>query len=348
MVDQALQLTDAGLASKDVISVARGGRRVVLADSAVDAVRRSRDIIESMIDNDEPVYGITTGFGSLAGTFIDRDQREALQQNLIRSHAAGMGDPIEKEVVRAMMLLRGRTLAMGFSGARLEVVQSLIDILNAGIVPFVPEYGSLGASGDLAPLAHVALVLSGEGSVMSGNGVRSAAEALEEHGIAPITFQAKDGVSLINGTDGILGMLVMANEDIRALLATAEVAAAMTIEALLGTDRPFAKDLHDLRPHRGQKMSAAHLLLLLEGSEIVATHRDARNNYVCGCLHVFLCRQNHGCVRGRDVTGQRNDPTADSAASRIARSRTRPSTRANSGARYRSVAGPSTCSRIRR
>ena len=274
MVDQALQLTDAGLASKDVISVARGGRGVVLADSAVDAVRRSRDIIESMIDHDEPVYGITTGFGSLAGTFIDRDQREALQQNLIRSHAAGMGDPIEKEVVRAMMLLRGRTLAMGFSGARLEVVQSLVDILNAGIVPFVPEYGSLGASGDLAPLAHVALVLSGEGSVMSGNGVRPAAEALEEHGIAPITFQAKDGVSLINGTDGILGMLVMANEDIRALLATAEVAAAMTIEALLGTDRPFAKDLHDLRPHRGQKKSAAHLLLLLEGSEIVASHRE--------------------------------------------------------------------------
>ena len=274
MHDQPLNLTDGGISQADVIEVARGSRRVVLTESAIEAITRSRNIVESMIDRDEPVYGITTGFGSLAHTFIESEQREALQQNLIRSHAAGMGEPVEVEVVRAMMLLRARTLAMGFSGTRLVVVQTLVDVINAGIVPFVPEHGSLGASGDLAPLSHVALVLSGEGLVMSGDGLRSAAEALAEHGITPTTFQAKDGVSLINGTDGILAMLVIAIEDIRMLLATAEIAAAMTIEALLGTDRAFAADLRDLRPHLGQKTSAAHLMLLLDGSEIVASHRE--------------------------------------------------------------------------
>jgi histidine ammonia-lyase len=269
-----LELTNVGVTASDVIDVARNGRRVALGDSAIQAITDSRSIVDSMIDRDEPVYGITTGFGALARTFIESDQRAELQQNLIRSHAAGMGEPVETEVVRAMMLLRARTLAMGFSGTRLEVVQTLIDVINAGIVPYVPEHGSLGASGDLAPLSHVAIVLSGEGVVMDGDGVRPAPEALRAHGITPVRFEAKDGVSLINGTDGILGMLVMAIEDIRVLLATAEVAAAMTVEALLGTDRAFADDLHAIRPHPGQRMSAANLFQLLNGSAIVASHRE--------------------------------------------------------------------------
>ena len=268
-----VELSHAGVSPAEVISVSRGGAQTALTESAVEAINRCRAIVESMIERDEAVYGITTGFGSLAQTFIESDQREALQQNLIRARAAGMGDPVEPEVIRAMMLLRARTLAMGYSGARLVVVQTLLDVLNAGILPLVPEHGSLGASGDLAPLAHVALVLSGEGFVMADTGLRPAAEALAEHGITPLKFEAKDGVSLINGTDGMLGMLVLACHDTRRLLATAEIAAAMTIEVLLGTDRAFAEELQNVRPHQGQKTSAKNLMLLLEGSPIVASHR---------------------------------------------------------------------------
>ena len=268
-----VRLGSKGVSTADVLAVARGGAAVSLADDAVQAINGSRAIVDAMIDRDEPVYGITTGFGSLAGTFIESVQRAALQQNLIRSHSAGMGDPVEAEVVRAMMLLRARTLAMGFSGARLAVVETLLEVLNAGIVPLVLEHGSLGASGDLAPLAHMALCLTGEGFVMAEGEMRPAAEALAENGIEPLEYQAKDGVSLINGTDGMLGMLVMACDDVERLLTTAEIAASMTIEGLLGTNRPFFEDLQALRPHPGQKASAANLVQMLEGSPIVESHR---------------------------------------------------------------------------
>ena len=210
------------------------------------------------------MYGISTGFGSLATTVIPPERREELQRSLIRSHAAGMGPPVEAEVVRAMMVLRARSLALGYSGVRPVVVERLVELLNAGITPSVPEHGSLGASGDLAPLAHVALALLGE-----GEGAAEAAAA----GIAPITLHAKEGLALINGTDGMLGMLVLALADLDVLLRTADITAAMSVEALMGTDRAFAADLMALRPHQGQTASAANLRVLLDGSPIVASHR---------------------------------------------------------------------------
>lgn len=269
-----MRLGPEGLDAQDVLAVARGGTAVELTDEAIAAVGASREIVDAALDSEEPVYGITTGFGSLAHTMIPPDRLAELQVNLIRSHAAGMGSPVEPEVVRAMMLLRARTLAMGYSGARLEVVARLVDVLNAGIVPVVPEHGSLGASGDLAPLAHVAMCLMGEGDVLTEEGEpRPAASALAEHDIAPLELRAKDGLALINGTDGILGMLVLACHDFRILLVTAEIATAMSVEGLLATNRPFAEDLVGLRPHPGQAASAAVIRTMLDGSRIVASHR---------------------------------------------------------------------------
>ena len=231
-----------------------------------------RRLIVERLAEGEPKYGISTGFGSLATVSIPPDRRAALQAALVRSHAAGMGPAVEGEVVRAMMLLRARTLAMGFSGARTVVANGLLNLLNAGITPVVPEYGSLGASGDLAPLAHAALPLLGEGDVMVDDKILSAAEALAGAGLSPIELAEKEGLALINGTDGILGMLCMAVHDAERLVRTADVCAAMTVDGLLATDRPFAADLQDLRPQPGQSVSAANLRALLDGSEILGSH----------------------------------------------------------------------------
>jgi histidine ammonia-lyase len=270
----SVELGTSGVARNDVIAVAREEAPVRLSGAAREAIARSARIVAELASSDEPVYGVSTGFGSLATTPIPADRREELQRALIRSHAAGMGPPVEREVVRAMMLLRARTLAMGYSGARPEVAETLLAMLNAGITPLVPEHGSLGASGDLAPLAHCALAAIGEGEVSDATGETvPAAEALRAAGIEPLTLTAKEGLALINGTDGVLGMLVLAIHDLRRLLKTADVAAAMSVEALLGTDRAFAEDLLALRPQSGQTASAANLRRLLEGSAIVASHR---------------------------------------------------------------------------
>ena len=237
-------------------------------------MERSAAVVVSRAASEEPAYGISTGFGSLAMVRIPAEARAELQRALVRSHAAGMGPPVEREVVRAMMLLRARSLAMGCSGARPVLVERILSLLEAGLTPVVPEYGSLGASGDLAPLAHCALVLIGEGSVVDSSGeVSPAADALAAAGIEPIELTAKEGLALINGTDGMLGMLVLALSDLEALLRVADVAAAMSVEALLGTDRVFAEDLIALRPQPGQVASASNLRVLLAGSEIVASHR---------------------------------------------------------------------------
>jgi histidine ammonia-lyase len=271
----SLQLTASGLAAEDVIAVARDDRPVTLSGEARAAMERSAAVVAGLAASEEPVYGVTTGFGALATVYIPARRREELQRALIRSHAAGIGDPLEREVVRAMMLLRARTLAMGCSGARPVVAEAILALLNAGITPLVPEHGSLGASGDLAPLAHCALALLGEGDVTdSGGAVRRASDALADTGVEPIVLQAKEGLALINGTDGMLGMLVMACRDLALLLRMADVTAAMSVEALLGTDRAFAEDLIALRPQPGQALSAANLRALLDGSEIVASHRE--------------------------------------------------------------------------
>ena len=254
--------------------MAREGAETRLTDDARRAMAESAAIVQRLADSDEPVYGVSTGFGSLATTPIAPERRVELQRALLRSHAAGMGPPVEPEVVRAMMLLRVRSLAMGYSGARPEVAETIVSLLNAGLVPEVPEHGSLGASGDLAPLAHCALALLGEGKVFDAGGRRvAAAEALAAAGIAPLTLAPKEGLALINGTDGVLGMLALAIEDLERLLRVADVSAAMSVEALLGTDRAFAADLIALRPQAGQAASAANMHRLLEGSAIVASHR---------------------------------------------------------------------------
>jgi histidine ammonia-lyase len=253
-----------GIAFADVVAVARAGSPVQLDARAREAIARSAAIVDGLAAGSEPVYGISTGFGSLATTVIPPDRREELQRALIRSHAAGMGPAVEAEVVRAMMVLRARTLALGFSGVRAAVVDALLALLNADIVPPVYEHGSLGASGDLAPLAHVALALMGEGEC---------AAAIAAAGLTPVTLRAKEGLALINGTDGMLGMLVLALADLDVLVRSAEIAAAMSVEALMGTDRAFAADLMALRPHPGQTASAANIRRVLAGSPIVASHR---------------------------------------------------------------------------
>jgi histidine ammonia-lyase len=270
----SVEVGDSGITPEDVVAVARGGASVTLTPAAHAAMDRGAEVVDALTDSGEPVYGVSTGFGSLAMVRIPGERRAELQRSLIRSHATGMGPPVEREVVRAMIVLRARTLAMGFSGARPIVAEKMLALLNAGLTPVVPEHGSLGASGDLAPLAHCALTLLGEGEVDDADGTRrSAAAALAAAGLEPITLTAKEGLALINGTDGMLGMLVLACEDLRGLLRVADVAAAMSVEALLGTDRAFAVELVGLRPQPGQQASATNLRALLADSEIVASHR---------------------------------------------------------------------------
>ncbi len=269
-----VELTPEGVGAADVVAVARDDARVVLGERARAEMERSAAVVRERADADEPAYGISTGFGSLALVRIPASARVALQRALIRSHAAGMGPAVEREVVRAMMFLRARSLAMGRSGGRPVVVERMLALLAAGLTPVVPEHGSLGASGDLAPLAHCALVLTGEGWVVDESGEhRPAADALVSAGIEPLELRAKEGLALINGTDGMLGMLVLAIWDLARLLRVADIAAAMSVEALLGTDRAFAEDLIALRPQPGQVDSAANMRTLLEGSSIVASHR---------------------------------------------------------------------------
>jgi histidine ammonia-lyase len=269
-----VELRGRGLRIADVVAVARGGAPVLLADSARAEVDASAALVDGFVAADTPVYGVTTGFGSLADTAIPPARTAELQLALVRSHAAGMGDIVEREVVRAMLLLRARSLAMARSGARAELIDAQLALLNHGLTPVVREHGSLGASGDLAPLAHCALALIGEGELTDASGhVRATADALAEAGCAPVTLRAKEGLALINGTDGILGMLCLALTDLHSLVRAADIAAAMSVEAQLGTDRAFAPDLQALRPQVGRAVSAANLVRLLAGSPIVASHR---------------------------------------------------------------------------
>ncbi len=255
-------------------------------------------MIDKLADDDAAHYGISTGFGALATTRIPPQRRAQLQRSLIRSHAAGSGPAVEREVVRALMLLRLSTLATGRTGVRPATVQAYAAMLDAGITPVVHEYGSLGCSGDLAPLAAVALALMGEGEVHDAAGRRRpAADALADAGLAPVELAEKEGLALINGTDGMLGMLVLALHDLRRLLRTADVAAAITVEALLGTDAVFAADLQALRPHPGQAASAANLRALLHGSPIMASHRTPACTRVQDAYSLRCAPQVHGAAR---------------------------------------------------
>ncbi|MDQ1719658.1 MAG: histidine ammonia-lyase [Pseudonocardiales bacterium] len=286
------------LTPAEVVSVARYGVTIRLAEEAENEITASRRVIEALADDVEPHYGVSTGFGALANRHIPTALRAQLQRSLIRSHAAGSGPEVEREVVRGLMLLRLSTLATGRTGVRLQTAQTYANLLNAGITPVVGEYGSLGCSGDLAPLAHCALAAMGEGDVRDADGVlRPAAEALQAAGIEPIVLEEKEGLALINGTDGMLGMLLLASNDLRLLLRTADITAAMSVEAQLGTDAVFAADLQALRPHPGQADSAANLRAILADSALMASHRGPECTRVQDAYSLRCSPQVHGAVR---------------------------------------------------
>jgi histidine ammonia-lyase len=258
----------------EVVAVARGGSPVTLSADALAAIEAGRRIIDALAEDVRPHYGVSTGFGALASRHIPRESRTQLQRSLIRSHAAGAGEEVEREVVRALMLLRLSTMATGHTGVRRETAEAYAELLSSGLTPVVYEFGSLGCSGDLAPLAHCALVLMGEGEVRDADGALvPAAEALARASITPVELAEKEGLALINGTEGMLGMLLLALDDLRRLLTTADITAALSVEGLLGTDAAFAADLQGLRPQPGQAASAANMRAVLADSPIVASHR---------------------------------------------------------------------------
>ncbi|MFJ8894712.1 histidine ammonia-lyase [Leifsonia sp. NPDC102414] len=285
------------LSVADVVAVARHDAPIELDTASLDQVEASRAIVEALADDVEPHYGISTGFGALATTFIPSDRRAQLQASLVRSHAAGSGQEVEREVVRALMLLRLSTLMTGRTGAQRATVETYAALLNADITPVVREYGSLGCSGDLAPLAHCALAAMGEGQVRVGGELVDASTALAEAGISPVVLAEKEGLALINGTDGMLGMLAIAIHDLTALLSTADIAAAMSVEALLGTDAVFADDLQRLRPQHGQAVAAANLRAMLAGSPIVASHKGPECTRVQDAYSLRCAPQVHGGAR---------------------------------------------------
>lgn len=262
------------LTTAEVIAVARHYAQVSLDSHSISRIQAARAVIDTLAAEEKKVYGVTTGFGHLSRVRIRHDQLVELQHNLLRSHAAGVGEPLGEEVMRAMMLLLAASLARGHSGVRPEVVQLLLDMLNARIYPLVPSRGSVGASGDLAPLAHLALTLIGEGEAMYRGQRYSGAEALQQAGLTPLQLQAKEGLALINGTHLMEAIAVLSLVDAQVLIRAAEVACAMSIEALLGSHVPLDARIHERRRQHGQQISAARLRKLVRDSEINASHAD--------------------------------------------------------------------------
>ncbi|HSM39051.1 MAG TPA: histidine ammonia-lyase [Candidatus Limnocylindrales bacterium] len=292
-----IELTGRDLTVGEVVAVARGGERVSLAADAAARMRASRDVVDQLVAESRTAYGVTTGFGDLANVRIDPHQTAELQRNLVRSHAAGVGEPLPREVVRAMLLLRANALAVGLSGVRPQVAELLCGMLNAEVHPVVPSRGSVGASGDLAPLAHLALVLIGEGEAwLDDAGPGPGGEALRRAGLEPVELQAKEGLALLNGTQLMGALATLALADARQLAASADVVGAMSLEAMLGTAAAFDADLIAARPHPGQVATAAHLRGLLANSEIAASHADSphrlQDPYSLRCMP-----QVHGAVR---------------------------------------------------
>ena len=293
-----LPLTGRALTIDHVIEVARGRRQVVLDPEAADRMRASRAVIERVVADGKTVYGVTTGFGDLANVRIQPSETAELQRNLVRSHAAGVGLPLADEVVRAMLLLRANALAIGLSGVRVELVELLIGMLNRTVHPVIPSRGSLGASGDLAPLAHLALVVIGEGeATVDGAGPGSGARALERAGLQPIQLEAKEGLALLNGTQLMAAIGALAHHDGLRLALTSDVIGAMSLEAMLGTGAAFDERLIGARPHPGQIAAARHLRELLSDSEIWQSHRSDSEHKVQDAYSLRCMPQVHGAVR---------------------------------------------------
>jgi histidine ammonia-lyase len=289
-------LTGADLSIADVEAVARAGRRVTLGDEARARVVEAREVVERLVAAGEIVYGVTTGFGDMATTFIDPADSARLQENLLVSHAVGVGEPLPRDVVRAMMLLRANTLALGHSGCRPIVIDRICDLLRLGIHPIVPSQGSVGASGDLAPLAHLALPLTGRGHVEVGGRRTAAADALEAAHIEPLVLQAKEGLALLNGTQMMSAIGALLAVDAARLSRAASVAAAMSCEALLGTDVAYAAAYQLARPHPGQIEVAAELRWLLRDSTLMTSHH-ASTHKVQDPYSIRCVPQVHGAAR---------------------------------------------------
>ncbi len=281
----------------DVVAVARKQARVVPGDGLDTSMASAQELVQRVVDNDEIVYGITTGFGALASTRIPPERASDLQYDLIRSHAAGVGRLMSPEIVRAMLLCRARTLAQGHSGVRPIVVRTLLALLENDILPAVPSQGSVGASGDLAPFAHLALPLIGEGFVLGEDGPVASLPVLEAAGIKPLELQAKEGLSLLNGTEGMLAQGCLAVARARHLVDADDAACALSIEALMGSSRPFEERIHNLRPHPGQIESARRISELLAGSEISESHHDDFGHQVQDAYSLRCAPQVHGAVR---------------------------------------------------
>jgi histidine ammonia-lyase len=292
-----LELDGSALTLFDIESVARGHRPAVIAPSAILRVERSRQVIESILERGETVYGVNTGFGKLADVRIPAGQLAQLQTNLVRSHACGLGEPLSEPESRAMLLLRANVLAKGFSGVRPRLLELLVAMLNAQVHPIIPARGSVGASGDLAPLAHLALVVIGEGEAIFQGRRMPGREALAAAGLTPVQLAAKEGLALLNGTQAMTAVGALAAVDARRLASLADLAGAMSLEALKGTPAAFDARIHAARPHPGQMASAAHLTALLDDSEIRNSHltNDPRvqDAYCLRCMP-----QVHGAVRG--------------------------------------------------
>src|SRR5882762_2548878 len=290
-----MELNGQALTLTDLAAVAVGGEAVQISPAAQPRILASRKVVEEIIARDAVVYGVTTGFGKLSDVRIPRDALNELQLNLVRSHACGIGQPLSEPEVRAMMLLRANVLTLGFSGIRLEIVQMLCEMLNRGVHPVIPEKGSVGASGDLAPLAHLALTLIGEGEAFFEGKRMESREALERAKLKPIQLEAKEGLALLNGTQGMHAVGGLSILRAKRLARVADVAGAMTLEALKDTPVAFDARLQDARPHPGQKAAAAHLLSLLKVSEIRESHRrnDAR---VQDAYSIRCMPQVHGAV----------------------------------------------------
>lgn len=286
-------VVDGGPLTPDEVADVALGQATARADDLLsERLAPARRVVEDAVDSGDVVYGITTGFGALATTPIGRAQTEALQYNLLRSHATGVGQPVSDEIVRAMLLLRARTLSQGHSGVRPIIVEKLLEMLNKGYLPVVPSHGSVGASGDLAPFAHLALPLIGEGRVRVDGEIRAVAEV----DFQPIEILTKEGLSLLNGTEGMSAMGAVSLRHGLNLVRAANIAAALSVEALLGSARPFRPQIHALRPHRGQVAAAAEIAELLQGSEIVASHRDDFEHAVQDAYSLRCAPQVHGAV----------------------------------------------------
>lgn len=293
---ETLAIDGNSLTLEDFAAVAGGGQRVTLAAAARQRVLEARRVIERAAAGDAAVYGINTGFGDLANVRIPADKLRTLQERLVLSHAAGVGEPLPDAAVRGMLLLRANTLARGHSGVRAEIVDALLALLSSDILPIVPARGSVGASGDLAPLAHLALPLLGRGRVRCGGVEMDAADGLRRAGVVPLVLEAKEGLALINGTQAMTSLVALGALAARRLVRTADLCGAFSTDALRGTDTAFDARLHSVRPHPGQLASAANLWLLLQGSAIRESHRtnDVRvqDPYSVRCMP-----QVHGAVR---------------------------------------------------